>query len=213
MIPRLDWWPMRELWPHGGIKFSVYVHAGNDALFPQTVTKVFLPDYCFGDQAVLLAECPSSGLQTLMANAEWLRNTNPSLWQYGNIPGANITMPLLNNEAMRFLGGIPSAINRGNFSLFAASAIPDFLASAIWAYYTTVGGWQLPGSNDLSPLRDVDRPLLRVSLESGGQLVNPRKPGVQVECGAMPFGVSDVVFPYDLFMTSPGTDYPFLDAD
>ena len=50
MLLRLDWWPMRELWPDNGVTFSAYSHAANDTLFPGTVTKGIFPGYCYGDQ-------------------------------------------------------------------------------------------------------------------------------------------------------------------
>jgi hypothetical protein len=212
MIPRLDWWPLAELWPGNRIMFSAYVHAANDTLFPETVTRDFLPDYCFADNATWRSNCPSGGLQALMSNAQFLSSV-PTQWSEGYLPATNITMPLLNNDAMRFLGSLSSSVNPwDNSSLFAALSIPDFMAAAMWYYYSTVSDWRLTSTNRLSLLFEVQRPLLQVSLETGGQVVVSHKPAVQVECGAMPFGVSDIVFPHHLFITTPWTENAFLNA-
>lgn len=199
------------MWPGNRITFSAYVHAAIHTLFPETATTDFLPDYCFGDNATWRSDCPSGGLRALMSNAQFLSSV-ATQWSEGLLPATNITMPLLNDEAIRVLGGSSSSVNRGNNSLFAASSIPNFMASAICNYYSTVCEWRLSSTNDLSPLNEAQRPLLQVSLETGGQVVVSRKPAVQVECGAMPFGVSDVIFPHDLFMTTPWSETAFLNA-
>jgi hypothetical protein len=46
-----------------------------------------------------------------------------------------------------------------------------------------------------------------------GQRIKPHKPVVQVQCGAIPFGVSDIVFPHADLMLSPWTDEAFQNAE
>jgi hypothetical protein len=80
MIPRLDWWSVGELRTGNRLIFSAYIQARNDTLFPETVTKDAVPHYCFGEVATSQKDCPSSELQTIMANAEFLSNTDANFW-------------------------------------------------------------------------------------------------------------------------------------
>ena len=206
MIPRLGWWPLKEFWPGEQVTFSAYIHTANSSLFPETVKKESLPEYCFGETATSRSDCPSGGLPALMATAGFLRNKDPSQWGNGLSLATNITMSLPENQAMRFLGGSQASTVQSNNTVFAASSIPDFLVSAVMDYYITVATWDFQSDG-------VERPLLQMSLKSGGQIVIPHKPAVQVECGAMPFGISDIVFPHDMFMTTPWTDDAVLNVE
>ena len=208
MIPRLDWWPLGELWPHNRIEFSAYIHAGNATLFPATITKDLLPDHCSGYNAYLHAECPSNGLSKLVASSDFLTNTDPAFWTSSG--EFNITMPSSNDSVTRFLSG------RADFNLCQASAIPDFLASVMSNYWTVTREWTLPLSKTytlMNPMWYIPRPLIKVSLKTGAGIVVPSEPAVQVQCGATSFGARDIAFPHEYISGSPWGESAFVNAN
>lgn len=208
MIPRLDWWPLRELWPHNRIEFSAYIHAANATLFPATITKDLLPNHCSGYNAYLHADCPSNGLSRLIANSGFLTNTDPAFWN--SVGAFNITMPSSNDSVIRFLSG------RVDPNSCQASAIPDFLASVMSNYWTTTRDWSLPLSKTYTlanPMWYIPRPRIKISLKTSAGIVVPSEPAVQVQCGATSFGAQDIVFPHEYISGSPWGESAFVNAN
>jgi hypothetical protein len=97
--------------------------------------------------------------------------------------------------------------------VFAASSIPNFLGSIAWEFYAALVNWDTLGDNGGTTLSFIVRPLVQISIETMGQRIKPHKPVVQVQCSAIPFGVSDIVFPHAGLMLSPWTDEAFQNAE
>lgn len=213
MIPRLDWWPVGELRSGNGLVFSAYIQARNDTLFPETVTKDTVPHYCFGGVATSQNDCPSSGLQAIIANAEFLSNTDASFWSSPISSTINITMPLPKIPAGRFLSLPYSLLNGIVGYAFPASSIPDFLGSIAWEFYAILTDGGPIDENEWSTLSFIVRPLVQISIEAMGQRIKPHKPVVQVQCDAIPFNISDIIFPHTDLILSPWSDEAFQNAE
>lgn len=141
MIPRLEWWPLHEIWPANEIQFHAYIEAPNSTLFPESVTRSLVPDYCFEEQVdtMLHQYCPSAGLSNILTTAPMFGSLS-STYNANMDLTMNFSMPAANNTVSRFLSGQSSFINRGNNSLYLASAIPDFAASSLyWCYFSCLG--------------------------------------------------------------------------
>jgi hypothetical protein len=160
MIPRLDWWSVGELRSGNRLVFCAYIQARNDTLFPETVTKDTVPHYCFGEVATSEKDCPSSGLQAIMANAEFLSNTDANFWLSPISSTINITVPLPKIPAARFLSTPSSPLNVMSGDVFAASSIPNFLESVAWEFYAVLVNWDPLGDSEGTTLSFIVRPLV-----------------------------------------------------
>ncbi len=216
MIPKLDWWPLHAMWPANEIQFHAYIEAPNGTIFPQSITRSLVPDYCFEEQpdTKLQMYCPSGGLSNILTTAPMI-GTPLSTTNYARADlNTNFSMPAANNSVTRFVSGQFSSFNVGNSSLFLASAMPDFAASSLHWWYSLVAGFQAGGYVNNGPLRSSStRALIKAMLRSGGELLQLYKPLVQVECQASSFDDPTITFPHDLFFLPPWNSPPFSQAD
>jgi hypothetical protein len=130
MIPRLQFWPIDNVWiGPGAIDIRVFIQANQTTLYPDTLTAANVSPQCLQANASLLSECPAYGMRRwLMADEELFNiDDHNGAWR-------NINKSIEDGGWVRYVVGASSPASVTMQTSYVASSLSNFLGKALMSY-------------------------------------------------------------------------------
>lgn len=159
-------------------------------LFPETLRASDVPSSCSSDVADRNSICPSAGLHRLMAEPVFATTIALPFTGYSST-ATNLTMSVKGSGVARYLSGAVTPFRRGRF---AATTVPDFVASVLAWYWIKLQAEQYTGRGYTSELQKAaSRLMIKANLAPSSSAL--QKPLVRALCIGFPPGSSTIEFP------------------
>lgn len=184
MIPRLQFWPIDNVWiGRGNVNIRVFIQANQSTLYPDTLTADSLAPQCLQANASLLSECPAYGMR------KWLM-PDEELFIVDNIGGdRNINKSIEDGGWVRYLvGDSPTTVSTvsqpgADHMSNVASSLSNFLGRSLTFYSNLLGSLRgdsvgIGGPWTTGSIQSHGRILARydLSFRSAGKSIGTQKP-------------------------------------
>ena len=196
MIPRLQYWPISEIYPGNAIQYRAYVEATPATLYPTILTANSVPSNCSRVNASISGNCPSSGIRDILPQ--------DVLFSIDTIqPRVNLT---IDGGWRRQIVGTEPPVYRGITSTYITHTLSNFYGTALNSWTDLLYLFGSPLTNTPNIQRDGTDLKARydLSLLKAGSKAPAKKPTVQVECNGFLPDTSEITFPQNFVSSATG---------